>query len=140
MSRNVVYHRIEPGESPPDNVIQPPFRAVVIAEAQGSAEWRELISDWLAQSGCLYMMAWGMGCSSWDDSVDIANIKAFLPREIPEDSFIMTTWHDRETLQETFLFAKSWALHSTIELERTLLLHISMQNRERELLDTFAGA
>jgi hypothetical protein len=140
MTQQVVYQRIEPGASPSEIAVPPPFRVVIVADAEGTAEWQMQISEWLAQSGCLYMMAWGINCSSWDDSVDIANIKAFEHGEIPEDSFIMTTWHEDEPMQEAFWFAKNCAIHSTVKLENTVILHISTQSRERELLDAYAGA
>ena len=49
------------------------FRTVVVVEAEVTSEWREKVSAWLVESGCLYMMAWGRDCSLWDDSVDYAN-------------------------------------------------------------------
>jgi len=116
------------------------MRVVVIADLEASPEWQALASTWLVRSGCLYMMAWGCGCSSWDDSVDIANLEEFGFGEIPEDRFVMTTWHTEEPLSEVFWFAKHNAFHPTVELERTLLLHVAAQDREHELLASYAAA
>ncbi len=140
MSRPVIYCHLSPGEKLPDISAPLASRMVVVVEAEVSPKWRVLVSDWIAKSGCLYMMAWGRDCSLWDDSVDMANIEAFDFGEIPEDKFIMTTWHDDEPLSEVFWYAKNNAPHSFVELEGTVLLHISAERRERELLDAYAAA
>lgn len=67
-----------------------PFKAVVVIEAEVSKEWQANVSKWLVNSGCFYMMAWGKDCSSWDCSVDLANIDLY-EDEIPEDGFVITT-------------------------------------------------
>jgi hypothetical protein len=69
----------------------------------------------------------------------MANIEQFDFGEIPEDRFVMTTWHTKESLGEVFLFCKNNAFHPTGELERTVLLHIS-ENREGELIKAYTDA
>ena len=69
-----------------------------------NSEWRQTVSEWLVDQGCLYMMAHGDECSLWDDSVDIANLEAFDWNfdDIPEDKHVTTTWHENESLEEVF--------------------------------------
>jgi hypothetical protein len=86
------------------------------------------------------MMAWGENCSSWDDSVDIANLERFDYGEIPESQFVMTTWHQDEPLQEVLWFTKNNSNHPTEVLKGDLLLHIAAQPRESELLRAYAEA
>jgi hypothetical protein len=117
-----------------------PARVVVIVEADVTPNWQSEVSHWLMKFGCLYMLAWGKGCSTWDDSVDLANIEEFKFEEIPESKFVMTTWHQSEPLSEVFWFAKNNAFHPSVELERTVLLHISSRPREPELLQAYAEA
>lgn len=117
-----------------------PFRSVVIVEEKVSSEWQSLISKWLVESGCLYMLAWGINCSSWDDSVDYANMQEFDYGEIPEEKLVMTTWHDNETLNEVFWFSKNSAFHPAIDLKNTLILHVSKNNKEKEMLSEYASA
>ena len=124
----------------PDISALAPFRAVIIVESPVCPPWQAAVSEWLVRSGCLYAMAWGPGCSSWDDSVDVANIEEFEFKEIPEDKFVMTTWHDDEPLREVFWFCKNIAFHPSIELKNTLLLHIGPQGKEHELLEVYAEA
>ena len=142
MTEAVEYIHLQPEAAPPTIHMRPPFRAVVIAETNASPKWQSLVSDWLVRSGCLYMMSWGRSCSSWDDSVDFANLNQFDYGEIPEDKFVMTTWHTNESLEEVFWFAKNNAFHPTVDLKRTVLvlLHISATNRENELMKAYANA
>ena len=84
-----------------------PFRAVVAIEETVTQEWQSEVSRWLVESGCLYLMAWGNNCSSWDTSVDIANLEAFDYEDIPEVNFVMTTWHEDEPLKRGILVLKT---------------------------------
>lgn len=82
----------------------------------------------------------GQRCSSWDTSVDKENLEQFGFAEIPDGEFIMTTWHDDESLQEVCWFAKILAHHPTPELENVLVLHISSVDRQRELEGLYRDA
>jgi hypothetical protein len=52
----------------------------------------------------------------------------------------MTTWHEKESLNDVFWFSKNNAFHPTVELQHTVILHISRNNREQELLAAYASA
>jgi hypothetical protein len=134
------YVQLVPGASLPPVTESIPCRAVVIVEGDVTPEWQASVSEWLVQSGCLYMMAWGKSCSSWDDSVDQANLKEFAFGEIPESKFVMTTWHANNPLHEVFWFSKNNAVHPSVDLERSLLVHISSLNKCSELLRAYADA
>ena len=71
------YLQINPNTDLPSIDVLKPFRAVVVVEESVMPEWQSRTSRWLVNSGCLYMMAWGNNPSSWDDSVDSANLEAF---------------------------------------------------------------
>ena len=129
MIERTEYLHLKPDTALPHIAALPPFRAVVIVEANVAPEWQSLVSNWLVRSGCLYMMAWGDNRSSWDDSVDIANIEQFNFESIPEDKFVFTTWHTNEPLEEVFWYSKNNAVHPAVKLERTLLVHIFVKQR-----------
>jgi len=86
------------------------------------------------------MMAWGQDCSLWDDSVDTANIEAFDFREIPENRFVVTTWHHNSPLTETFDFCKRLAVHPAVELPQVILLHIAPGANADQMLRAYADA
>ena len=134
------YLQIKAESELPDISAFSPFRAVIVIDEIVTLEWQTQASTWLVKSGCLYMMAWGKECSTWDDSVDIANLEQFNYGEIPEDKFVMTTWHEDESLGEVFWFAKNNAFHPIVVIQNTLLLHISSKNKKAELLLEYARA
>ncbi len=140
MTASVHYVQLPYGAEPPQYIAPTPFKAVVISEEAASPEWRTRVSDWLVKAGCLYMCAWGTDCSEWDTSVDLANIEANGHEEIPEDKFVMTTWHENEPLAEAFWFAKNNAHDPTVAIQNTLLVHVARVNREQELLASFTEA
>ena len=130
------YLHLKPGDFPPRLEGVAPFKAVVVVDSEVTPEWRSQVSDWLVQSGCLYMMAWGQNCGEWDTSVDLANMAMFDYGEIPDDKFVMTTWHENESLQQTFWFSEMCAWDPYLELE-TYIVHIAPESRATELLITF---
>src|SRR5262245_22351045 len=136
------YVRVEPGSplKPYDGAR--PFRAVVVVEEPVSAEWRDIASKGLVDADCLYMMALGHECAVWDNSVDLATLQVFDFGEIPDRHFIMTTWHEREPLEEVFCFAKNSAFASdaSVEIAETLILHVSRVDREQEYAKLYAAA
>jgi hypothetical protein len=136
----VSYLHLVEDQQPPVLDGSAPFKAVLVLEQTVNADWQNLVSAWLVQAGCLYMMAWGPECSSWDDSVDWANLAVFDYGDIPDDQAVMTTWHENEPLSEVFWFAEHTANHSTTSLERTLILHIGPAERESTMLQAYADA
>jgi hypothetical protein len=60
----------------PDISALRPFKTVVIVEETVTADRQAAISQWLVESGCRYMMAWGADCRSWDQSMTQANAAA----------------------------------------------------------------
>lgn len=127
------YLNLNNNQNLPDNISLEPYKCIVLITEQVKSEWRDIVSKWLVDTGCLYMMAWGQDCSLWDDSVDTANLIAFNWSEIPEDNFVMTTWHENETLEDVFWYAKFAAIHSTVELNNILVLDIGYSHREAEI-------
>src|SRR5689334_494931 len=110
------YLQLKPESDLPNVSPLAPFRCVVIIEEIVTPEWQAKVSSWLVKSGCLYMMAWGKECGTWDDSVDYANLERFNHGDIPDENFVMTTWHADETLIEVFWFSKHSAFHPSVEI------------------------
>jgi hypothetical protein len=135
------YRRIVPGSPLPEIKSLAPFKAIVVLEANYTIEWQNDVSDWLVAEGCRYMMAWGPNCSSWDDTVDWSVIEA-AGGEPDDAKFVMTTWHEDEPLASVFWFAQFCANFSydEVELINAVILHISHDEREKELLNLFTQA
>ena len=129
------YLQLSPGHSPP-LLKCPPFRAVIVAEIEVTQEWRDRIAEWLLKSGCLYVIAWGIEC----DTVDWTNLEEFDFGDIPDDKFVMTSWHDDQPLSEALFFAGQCAFHPDVKLEQTVIIHIANDAREAELLATYTNS
>lgn len=110
--------------------ISTPYKCIVVIEAEVSVRRQIEISRWLVKTGCMYMMAWGPGCSSWDDSVDLANLEAFDFEDIPDEAYVMTTWHESETLHEVFEFSRRH-----VDIRPMLVLQINGIDRGSEMLE-----
>ena len=117
-----------------------PFKAIVVIEDRPARQWQNQASRWLVDSGCLYMMAWGEDCNSWDDSVDWAHLEKFDYGDSPDNEFVMTTWHEDGTLLEVFEFAKVDACHPTVALDNTLVLHIGSDDKQAKFKELFDQA
>jgi hypothetical protein len=128
------YIQLKPEQAIPDISALKPFLAVLVIDEPVSQPWQDLVSRWLVSSGCIYMIAWGLNCSDWGDSVDFANIEQFNYGEIPEDELVMTTWHEDEKLKDVFCQAKNSATHACVDFSNILILHISSENKELEIL------
>jgi hypothetical protein len=135
-----IYIHLKPGNGLPRLAGVSSFKTVVVVDSEVPPEWRAQVSDWLVRSGCRYMMAWGRQCSDWHTSIDEANLALFAYAEIPEDEFVMTTDHKRESLEEAFRFCDRCALHPTVDLHRTYIVHIAPTEKKDELLSIFRAA
>ena len=138
-SKSPIYVHLLPGSVLP-SIEQQPSKIIVVVQDAVTEEWQNKVSDWIVNSGCLCMMAWGDRCSTWDDSVDWANLSQHDFGEVPDDKFVMTSWHEDEPLEEAFWFSKFCASHPTIALDRVIILHISNKNRETEILKSYQCA
>lgn len=124
------YFQILPSRHLPPLSSFAPFKAIVLQETKVSESWRHSISQALCKSGCLYMMAWGVNCQKWDDSVDEANLEQYDFGDIPKDKFVFTTWHENETLDDVFHFAKYAAEHPATKINNVIILHIGKVNKK----------
>lgn len=73
--------------------------------------------------------------------MDIASLEALgFSANIPQEDFVMTTWHDDESLAEALHFAKGDAFHPVLPLPDVWLLHIAPEPRQLELLKAYDAA
>lgn len=134
-----IYIHLAP-EQPPSELSVGPFKALVVVDDSVNAMWRDAICKWLVESGCLYCCVWGEACEAWHDEVDRANIRAFDDGTIPDDQFVMTTWHDKETLSEALWFVGVAAEHPTIDLAQTAIIHVACHERKAKVLNQYRAA
>lgn len=83
---------------------EPYAMLVLVNVADVTSEEQAAISRAIVASGARYVAAWGHECSSWDDSVDFAYLETDENFQPPEETFVMTTWHENESAEEAFEF------------------------------------
>jgi hypothetical protein len=135
----VEYLHLSRSAQPPE-LSGKPIRAVIITEGVTEQGWRDRIARWLVDGGCRYAVTWGPECEAWHDAIDWAMIDKFENREVPDEDFIMTTWHDKESLREALWFAGHVALHPEVDLDDTLLVHIADEPGEDQMLRTYGAS
>ncbi len=136
----LTYLQLPPGSEPPKLDHLSPFLAIVLAEEEVDELWQAEISRWLVASGCRYLLAWGKDCEAWHDMMDDANLEAFDYEDIPEEDFVITTWHEDEEREEVFWFAKHRAAHPALTFKATVILDISLVNRKDAIEAEYADA
>ncbi|MCE9595633.1 MAG: hypothetical protein K8S98_15705 [Planctomycetes bacterium] len=62
------------------------------------------LSERIVRLGCRYAVCAGHGCSSWDDSIDMAHLATDANFDPPDSEFVMTTWHDDESIEDVAEF------------------------------------
>lgn len=134
------YLRLEPEAVLPALNLHQPFLALVLVRDEVTPTWQQTVSKWLVKSGCLNMAAWGIECSSWDDSVDHANLEEFSYGDIPEECLVMTSWHENDSIDEVIEFVKHSPVHPTIVLDEALILDISRKDHQAEVVAAWARA
>jgi hypothetical protein len=67
-------------------------------------------------------------------------LEKFAYGDIPDDGFVMTTWHDKDTLQDVFWFCEHTAHHPTVDLKRIILVHVSLNDQKSRLLGEYQDA
>ncbi len=134
-----LYLHLQPEHVPPE-LASHPFRAVIVADEAVSETWLNRIAKWIVECGCLYVFAWGIDCEKWHDSVDCAVLEVFNYGDVPDERFVMTTWHNKEPLSDALWFAGQCAFHPDIELTETIIFHIAGEPQATQMLQTYHGS
>ena len=135
----VSYVHLTAGEKPGGTLPAAPFIAVIVGARSVEANWQSAVSHWLVENRCLYACSWGVDAEAWHDSIDWANLEAD-GFNVTEASHVMTTCHDEESLDEVFWFAGHATHHGVITLEHVLIVDISPEAREADMLSRYAQA
>lgn len=125
-------------EQPAPEIATRPRRAILISDVAVGEEWLDQIAEWIVATGCLYVVAWGVHCERWHDSVDWAVLRAFDFGDVLDERFVMTTWHSDEPMSDAFWYAGHCATHPDVELGETIILHVSDEAQASEILKAYA--
>ncbi|MEO8206046.1 MAG: hypothetical protein ABI615_07680 [Chthoniobacterales bacterium] len=116
---------------------RPPFEGedyallLYVAATDISSEEQTLISRDIIASGCRYAVCFGHDCSSWDDAIDWAVIDAGKGGK----GFVMTTWHERDTLEEVLHFFWHHTSFDNFSAIRMGIFVLGLNPENEELLE-----
>ncbi|MBI2332926.1 MAG: hypothetical protein HYU84_12340 [Chloroflexi bacterium] len=117
--------------------IQAPYACLVYSTKDVKKEEMEKVSNWIISSGCRYAVCAGTNCSQWHDAIDWAYIASDPNYSPPESRFVMTSWHEKESLEEIVWF---WLMCTVCDddiFENYLLLIIGeSEGLEEEMIKT----
>ena len=97
-------------------------------------EVQSSLADQIVATGCRYACCSGVACSSWDDAIDWAFIATDPNDQPPDERFVMTTWHEGESLSDVVWFALNNTSFDDFMAERFLIVLLSpAAGREAEV-------
>ncbi len=94
-----------------------------------SVDEQNTISNQIIKSTCRYAVCAGYKCSSWDDSIDFARITNDPNFSPPDEDFVMTTWHENETVAEVLWFALTQTDFDENKFKKYLVLFIGAEEK-----------
>ena len=87
------------------------FCLLLAGDAQGvSQETIGRLADTAVAGGCVYLCAWGPDCERVHDWFDLKFVQRNIADETPNAPVVMTTWHEKETLDSALTFLTRDAL------------------------------
>ena len=89
---------------------------------------QQLISEKLVSLNCRYAVCAGCDCSSWDDSIDFAYISTDENYDPPEDTLVMTTWHEDESVSEVMFFGLNCTHFDDHDFKKYLVLFVGQRD------------
>jgi hypothetical protein len=115
-----------------------PYYTLLVAHVAVEPQWQFEVSKQLVASGCSFVSAWGIDCSSWDDSVDWADIERRSYGMTNDMPFVMTTWHGEEPLRDVIGFVLDYDKYEEVKPLSLLILEISRKPRTRRISQIIA--
>ena len=81
------------------------FCLLLAGDAQGvSREVLGSLADAALTGGCVYLCAWGPHCERVHDCFDQTFVERNIADETPDAPVVMTTWHEKESLDSAVTF------------------------------------
>jgi len=94
-------------------------RVILNSKTDYSAQHDQLLND-LIEAKVLLFCAVGKDCEMWHDIMD----EILVGDGIDRDFFMVTTWHQDETLEEVIEFAKFFPLDDCVDDENVQVIEI----------------
>ncbi len=93
---------------------------------------QKTISSTLTNTRCKYAVCAGHECSTWDDSIDFASLEMYPNYEVPNDQDIMTSWHEKQSIQDIVWFGLNCTNFDFHIFKRYLILFVGPKQGLRQ--------
>lgn len=113
-----------PGDAVPSFALGEEFKCVIWSTVAMGCDWRMQVADKLVADCTRYMMAGGLDGSTWDDAVDYADILRFPDFMTTDETLVMTSWHDGESLAAVLRFALRAAAFDDLWFDQLLVVWV----------------
>lgn len=113
------------------NVNVDTFRCLIVAESRVSSLTRSLISTWIIEQGCQYMLVCGVEADLWEDAFDKSGLALKVSGKRSDANFVISVSYGDENLSEVIWLAKNASFHPSFELGNTFVFHISEGPEDR---------
>lgn len=100
----------------------------------GAERWA--VSEQIIRANCRYAVCAGHDCSRWDDSIDEALLASDPNFSPPDERFVMTTWHENESLDDVAFFFRRNTSFDDFLAERFLVLQLGGCKPEEDAIRT----
>ena len=128
--QNEVWYR----EASRPYVFEPPFPdelyvcLLFIHDTTVTPEEQRALSEQIVASGCRFAVCAGYRCSTWDDSIDLAYLATDATFEPPDETFVMTTWHENDSLDDIVLYGLAFTSFDDHDFRRYLIQSIGSRS------------
>ncbi len=102
-----------------------PYVCILFAnDGSITSEEQVALSEQIVCTGCRYAVCAGHGCSRWDDSIDLASVVIEEQSSPPDDTLVMTSWHEGDSVHEIVHFGLDLTAFSEQKFRRYLVLFV----------------
>ncbi len=115
-----------------------PFKTLLSIDETASTARQHEISTWLVRMGARHVTIRGEDCLSWKESIRHANLEMVSLDDMQPEQFVMITTHPHEGLRSVFRQVSKHASHTHVDLNITIIIHLSEQSSENEYRSIFS--
>ena len=96
---------------------------------------RYKISNDLIEANCRFAVCAGSDCSNRDDSIDMAYISSDENYDPPDETMVMTSWHDNETVNDIMFFGLNITNFDYHDFKKYVVLFIGTKEGLKEEIE-----
>jgi len=113
-----------PGDAVPSFALGEDFKCVIWTTSAMDNSWRMQVARVLVADRLRHMTAGGLDGTLWDDAVDWAYLETDPNFDPPDERFVMTEWHDGQSLESVLWCALHIATFDDLWFDQLLVVWV----------------